>query len=181
MASRYPDFLDAGSRVFGVSVDAPAQQSAMINKLDLPFPLLSDPDRSAAIEPLGVTDPNDPRGIARPAMVLFAPGGEEAWRFVSRDFADRLPEADVLGRIRQEGWPAATQDPPEVGEIAPGEKAMPLDSLPSYLRGARFAALAMGLRHRSLGEEIAEDSKAYVAEMDRFLEAVADLRSRTPG
>ena len=28
--------------------------------LDLPFPLLADPDRSVAIEPLGLADPKDP-------------------------------------------------------------------------------------------------------------------------
>lgn len=148
----------------------------MIDKLDLPFPLLSDPDRSAAINPLDVADPNDPREIARPAMVLFAPGGEEVWRFVSRDFADRMPEDEVLDRIAEEGWSATTQDAPTIGSTEPGEKAMPLEQLPSYLRGARFAALAMGLRHKHLGQEIVDDSKAYVAEMDRFIESTSALR-----
>lgn len=153
----------------------------MIDKLDLPFPLLSDPDRSAAITPLDVADPKDPRDIARPAMVLFAPDGEEVWRFVSRDFADRMPEEKVLDRIRQEDWPATTQDAPPIGAIEPGEKAMPLDQLPSYLRGARFAALAMGLRHKDLGQEIVDDSKAYVAEMDRFIESASALRNAKSG
>ncbi len=148
----------------------------MIDKLDLPFPLLSDPDRSAAINPLDVADPNDPREIARPAMVLFAPGGEEVWRFVSRDFADRMPEDEVLDRIAEEGWSATTQDAPTIGSTEPGEAAMPLEQLPSYLRGARFAALAMGLRHKNLGQEIVDDSKAYVAEMDRFIESTSALR-----
>jgi hypothetical protein len=150
----------------------------MVDKLDLPFPMLSDPDRSGAIEPLGLTDPDDPRGISRPALVLLAPGGEEVWRFVSRDFADRLPEEEVLDRVRRAGWSATTQDRPALAAIEPGPKAMPLDALPAYFRGARFAALAMGLRHRQLGEAIAQDSKAYVAEMDRFIAAVGDLRQR---
>jgi len=37
---------------------------------------------------------------------------------------------------------------------------------------------ALGLRHKDLGEEFKEDAKAYVAEMDRYLEAVRDLRKR---
>ncbi len=176
MASHHPAFTDAGARLFGVSVDTPAQQSAMVEKLALPFPMLSDPDRSAAIDPLGLSDPDDPRELARPALVLFAPGGAEVWRWVSRDFADRLPEEDVLGRVQQEGWSATTQQRPTLGDSQPGEKAMPLEALTPYFRGARFAALAMGLRHRDLGQTIKEDSKAYVAEMDRFLDAVAELR-----
>lgn len=178
MASNHPSLLDAGTRVFGVSVDSPAQQAAMVDKLDLPFPMLSDPDRSAAIGPLDLADPDDPRGISRPALVLVAPGGEEVWRWVSRDYADRLPEAELLDRVRREGWPATTQDPPQLGEVRPGEKAMPLEALTPYFRGARFAALAMGLRHGHLDEAVKADSKAYVQEMDRYGEAVAALRER---
>ncbi len=166
-------------RLFAVSVDSPGQQTAMIEKLDLPFPLLSDPDRSRAIEPLGLSDPDDPRGISRPALVLIDPDGQEVWRFVSRDFADRMPEQDVLDRATDAGWAPTTQDRPATGEADPGQKAMPRQALTPYFRGARFAALAMGLRHRHLDESIAEDSKAYVAEMDRYLAAVQELNDPT--
>lgn len=168
-------------RIFAISVDSPEQHSAWIEKLDLPFPMLSDPDRSAIIEPMGVADPNDDREIARPAMVLITPDGDEAWRYVSRDFADRLPEDDVLERARALGLEPTSQEPPETADPEPGPRAMPLDGLPYYLRGARFAALAMGMRHRALGDEIKEDSKAYVAEMDRMLEAVQALRRSKRG
>lgn len=148
----------------------------MVDKLRLPFPLLSDPDRSAMIEPLGVADPNDDREIARPAVILLRPGGEEAWRFESRDFADRIPEDALLEQARALDLPPTAQDEPETVDPQAGPKAMTLQQLPVYFRGARFAALAMGLRHRHLGDEIKDDSKAYVAEMDRFAEA---LRQRT--
>ena len=49
-----------------------------------------------------------------------------------------------------------------------------------YLRGARFAAVAMGLPHGHHDESIKEDSKAYVAEMDRFFEDYQELRRRRP-
>jgi hypothetical protein len=178
LASHHQTFTNAGVRLFGVSVDSPGQQSAMVDKLSLPFPMLSDPDRSAAIDPLDLADPDDPRGLARPSLVLFAPGGQEVWRFVSRDFADRMPEDDVIAHVQAQGWPATTQDPPALGPIEPGEKAMPLDALPVYFRGARFAALAMGLRHGHLDASVTADSKAYVAEADRFIEAVQALRHR---
>lgn len=148
----------------------------MVQKLRLPFPLLSDPDRSAIIGPMGVADPHDDREIARPAAILLHRGGEEMWRFESRDFADRIPEDAIVEQTRALGLPPTTQDAPEIVDPQPGPKAMTLEQLPVYFRGARFAALAMGLRHRHLGDEVKDDSKAYVAQMDRFTEA---LRQRT--
>lgn len=150
----------------------------MMEKLSLPFPLLSDPDRSEAIEPFGVADPKDERHISRPAMVLVTSDGEEAWRFVSRDFADRLPEEEALARAKELGLGPTDQGPPHSGKPAPGPRALSLEALPYYLRGARFAALAMGLRHGHHDESIKDDSKAYVAEMDRYIEAIQDLRHR---
>ena len=144
----------------------------MVAKLRLPFPLLSDPDRSGTIRPLGVVDEKDERRIARPATVLVRPDGDEAWRYVSRDFADRLPEEQVVEQARSLGLPATTQDPPEVVDPQPGAKALTPPELLVYFRGARFAALAMGLRHGHLGDDVKDDSKAYVAEMDRFSEAM---------
>lgn len=153
----------------------------MVEKLSLPFPLLSDPDRSRAIGPFGVIDSKDRRQLSRPAMVLVGTDREERWRFVSRDFAERLPEEDALDRARALGLSAVDQQPPAPGDAAPGPRAMPFDQLLTYFRGARFAALAMGLRHGHLDESIKEDSKAYVAEMDRFAEAVKELKERRSG
>lgn len=170
--------MDAGARLFAVSIDDPGRNAAMVSKLGLPFPILSDPDRSVMIEPYGVADAKDDRDLARPATVLMGPGGEEVWRFVSRDFADRLPEDEVLETVRDMGWLPVSQEPPEPGDPRPGPRAMSIEALTPYFRGARFAALAMGLRHRPLGEEIADDSKAYVAQMDRFIGEVAELRER---
>ena len=149
--------------------------------LRIPFPLLSDPDRSLAIEPFGVADTNDPRNLARPAMIVVDSAGNERFRFVSRDYADRLPEDDVLDVVHGLGLGPTTQSAPTPGTPEPGERAMPLDGLPYYLRGARFAVQALGLRHKDLGEEFKKDAKAYVAEMDRYLEAVRALRKRVGG
>lgn len=150
----------------------------MIEKLSLPFPIMSDPDRSIIIEPEGLADPNDRRNISRPAMVLLAPGGDERWRYVSRDFADRLQNDVVLEEVQKLDLPPTTQSAPETGTAVPGPTAMPLAGLSFYLKGARFAALTMGLRHKDLGDDLKDDSKAYVAEMDMMLEAIAELNDR---
>ena len=150
----------------------------MVEKLDLPFPLLSDPDRSGAIEPLGVADPKDERKIALASLVLVDAGGNEAWRFISRDYADRMPENDVLEHARKLGLGPTTQRAPVPGTPEPGDRAYPVDMLPYYFRGARFAALAIGRRYKDLSDELKADTKAYVEETDRYFAEIVALRRR---
>ena len=150
----------------------------MVEKLKLPFPMLSDPDRSRAIVPYGLADHRDPRRVALPALVAALPGGEEAYRFVARDFADRLPEAVLLESLSSHELPPTTQPPPTPGRPEPGPRAVPLRALVPYFRGGHYAALSLGMRHRGLGEEFKDDAKAFVAEMDRFVDAVRALRDR---
>ncbi len=154
--------------MFGISIDSPGQNSAMIEKLNLPFPILSDPDRSAAIAPYGVADPKDPREIAVPAVVGVAPDGDEAFRIVASDFADRPTEDTVVDHLRALDLPPTTQDRPATGPAEPGPRAMPVSTLRPYWRGARFAAVALKMRH----PEIGADSDRYVAQMDRYTEAL---------
>ena len=165
-------------RIATVDVDSPGQHAAMIEKLELPFPMLSDPDRNLAVAPFGVVDEHDARNLARPSMFLIDTDGEERFRFVSRDFADRYPEDDVLAEAEALDLPPTTAEQLNQGTPEPGPSAMPFEGLFFYMRGARFAALAMGLRHKDLGESIKEDSKAYVATMDRMMEHVKALHKR---
>ena len=155
----------------GVSVDAPEQNAALVESLRLPFPVLSDPDRSLAVEPFGVADPNDERNIARPAMILVAPGGDEVFRFESRDFADRLAEDAIIAELRNLELSPTTQDLPRRGTPVPGRTAMRFDQLYTYFRGARFAAVAMTRRR----PEIEDEADVFVEQMDRYLENVKRL------
>ncbi len=150
----------------------------MLQKLALPFPLLSDPDRELLIGPMGLANPTDVRNIALPAMVLLDPAGDERWRFVSRDFADRLPEDEVLDAMKQLALPSTSQEMPAEGQAEPGPSAMPFEGLSTYFRGAKFAAQAMGLRHAHLDDSVKVDSKAYMAEMDRFIAALKETAER---
>lgn len=177
LAFRHHEFLEAGFRVVAIDVDSPDQHAAMVEKLRLPFPMLSDPDRSRAIFPYGLGDDRDPRQVARPALVAADPTGAEVYRFVARDYADRLPEDDVLGVLRSLGLSPTTQATPTPGSPRPGPRAMPVRAMIPYFRGGRFSVLALGMRHRHISEDFKADAKAFVAEMDRFVEAVKHLRS----
>jgi hypothetical protein len=178
MAQRHDEFLERGGRLFAISADTPGQNAAMIEKLGLTFPILADPDRDRAVTPLGFADEKDPRQISRPGTLIVTPDGEIAHRTVGRDFADRPHEDDLLGALAELGLEPTTQDPPEVGEPEPGEKAMSFDALFPYYRGARFAVLALRGRHRELGEEFRDDAKAYMEMVDRYLEAMSAVGER---
>ena len=152
----------------------------MIEKLNLPFLMLSDPDRSLAIIPYGVADEHDSRNIAVPATIVIGADGSEVWRRVSRDPPDRPIEDEALKVVRGLSLDPVHQPPPTPGTPEPGPYAMPFPELRSYYRGAKFAALAMGRRY----PEAADDSNVYAALMDRYMENVTAmyriLREKSP-
>ena len=172
---RHPEFLERGVRLFGLSADTPGQNAAVMEKLDLSFPLLSDEDRQAAITPLGFDDENDPRKISRPGLVVIDPGGNIVHREEGRDYADRPDEDQLLDVLDSLGFSPTSQDPPEIGTAEPGERAIPLKAIPHYLRGVKFATLALRSRYRDLSDEFKDDTKAYAQMVDRYLEAISTV------
>ena len=146
----------------------------MIDKLMLPFPMLSDEDRSQVIAPWGLANPTDRRNLAFPALVIVTPDHEEAYRWVSRDFAFRLPEDDVLEVLAGLGLPATTQERPRLGPIQAGPSATPVRAMAPYFRGARSGAVALGSRR----VEIAHDVEFFTTQMDRYSQGVRDLKAR---
>ena len=124
---------------------------------------------------MGFSNSIDPRNIALPGTVIVGTDGVEAFRWESRDFADRITEDDVLTALARLAAPATSQPAPKLGFAEPGPKAMPLDQMGPYFRGARFAAQALGLRHKDHYPAIKDDSKAYIAEMDRYFAAYKAL------
>jgi len=147
------------------------QQAALVESLSLPFPVLSDPDRTGAIGPYGLSDEKDRRNIARPAMVVVAPDGEEALRIVSRDYADRPTEDSVVAAVVALQLPPTSQEPPLVGPTQPGPAAFKFEQMVPYFRGARFAANAMGGRF----PEARQEATAFMEQVDRYVDAAKAL------
>jgi len=178
LAERHPEFLDRGARLYGLSADPPEQYAAVMQKLALTFPILSDEDRQAAITPLGFADEKDPRQISRAGLVIIDPEGNIVHRAESRDYADRPDEDDLLAVLDGLGLDPTTQAPPEMGEAVHGEKAIPFEGIPHYLRGAKFAALAIRSRHRGISDDFKDDAKRYVQMVDRYLGALSAVEGR---
>ena len=77
-----------------ICVDTVEQNLAMVNKLLLPFPVLSDPD-AQVIEPWGVLNAAE-RGIAKPALFLVLPDWSVPFSYVGEDFTDRPTDEELL-------------------------------------------------------------------------------------
>lgn len=178
LATRHHEFLAAGARLFAITADTPPQNSFVMTDLALPFPLLSDPDREKAITPLGFADEKDPRLISRPGSIVVAPGGEETWRYLGRDYADRPHEDLLLEKVADLGLPAVDQDDPALGAAERGPSSTSTKALPTYFRGSKFAALALRNRYRSLGDEFSDDTKRHVQMTDRYIEAISAAAER---
>lgn len=91
-------FLSAGVSVAGISVDPVANNLAMVEKLLLPFPLLSDPE-GRVVKEWGVWSDGE-GGIARPAIFALRRDGSIAWRYVGIDFADRPTDDELFASLR---------------------------------------------------------------------------------
>src|SRR5436189_5503800 len=78
----------------GISVDLIANNHAMVEKLLLPFHLLSDPEGRVIKEWSVWTDAGG--GIARPAILAIRPDGTMGWRYVGRDLSDRPTDDEVV-------------------------------------------------------------------------------------
>jgi peroxiredoxin len=100
-------FERAGLQVAAIVVDEPSKNLAMVEKLLLPFPILSDPE-AKVIHAYEVWNPGD-GGVAKPALFLVRPDSTVAFEYVGTDFADR-PDDDELF--------AAVDVGKEVGEVS---------------------------------------------------------------
>ena len=97
-ARQYDRFREHGAEITAISVDSPEQNRAMIEKLMLPFTLVSDPDGDAAIKPYGLWD--EKGRIAIPAIVAVSRDGKVRWFYRGRDFADRPANEDLFAALR---------------------------------------------------------------------------------
>ena len=87
-----------GVSLAGISVDPVENNHAMVEKLLLPFPLLSDGD-GRVIKEWEVWNDGD-GGIAKPAIFAIRTDGALAWKYVGRDYADRPTDDELFDSLR---------------------------------------------------------------------------------
>lgn len=126
----------------------------------LPFPIVSDPVGEEIIKPLDLFNPNERGGIGIPAILVFAPGGQQIYRYQGRDFTDRPDDQDILDAL--DLLHLDPLDPPPEAwepEVEPEEDpgAFGTQFLGTYMRAVMLAtgALASRLTNESDREEAA--------------------------
>ena len=55
--------------------------------------------------------------------------------------------------------------------MARGDRPLPFEQLEPYMRGARFAAVALGRRHGAHDPDLADDVARYVEMAERYRQA----------
>ena len=85
----------------GIVVDPAENNAAMVDKLLLPFPILSDPE-GRVIKEYGVWSDGE-GGIAKPSLFLVQPDRSIAFSYVGEDFADRPSDDELFGAVAAMG------------------------------------------------------------------------------
>jgi hypothetical protein len=159
----------------------------MVDKLDLPFHLLSDP-RGDLIKHCGLW--NNEEGVSEPAIVALDKSGTVRYLYSGgSDFADRPQEESllyILDRVGSESDEEYGGGEPEIRisaeeaeneTVRPDKPVIALEQLKPYYRGVYFATVSMNkklVEEGLQGESIAKRVNAYQALVTEYNEAIQE-------
>jgi hypothetical protein len=159
----------------------------MVDKLDLPFPLLSDP-RGDLIKHCGLW--NDEEGVSEPAILALDKSGTVQYLYSGgSDFADRPQEESllyILDRVGAESDEEYGGDEPEIQisaeeaekeTVRPDKPVIALEQLKPYYRGVYFATVSMNKKlvdEGLQGESIAKRVNGYQALVTEYNAAIQE-------
>jgi len=159
-----------------------ADNAAMVQKLLLPFPLLSDPN-GALIQRFGLW--NAEERIAVPSIIVVDQAGTIIYRYAGHDFADRPGDAEVLtalarterGGTYEDGAPQIQVAPDEAQHsVGPDRRAMSLEELLPYYQGAFFSSEALKGR---LGDRGEHEAVSEISSFQGMVRAYRDALRET--
>lgn len=140
-------------RIAGISVDPPGHSVAMVEKLELPFPLLSDA-RGELSQLYGLW--NEKEGVAVPSIIVVGRSGEIRHLYSGSDFADRPGDAEIFETLdglegsgeygETETQVSISSEEAEEESVRPEKPAMTLEQLGPYYRGVYFTTVAFKKR-----------------------------------
>ena len=158
-----------------------------MDKLDLPFHLLSDP-RGELTRLCDLW--NDEEGVSEPAIVALNESGTIQYLYSGgTDFADRPQEEPllyILDRVGTESDEEYGVDEPEIEisaeaaeneTVRPDKPAITLEQLKPYYRGVYFATVSMNKKlvdEGLQGENIAKRVNGYQALVSEYNAAIRE-------
>ncbi|PLS83793.1 MAG: hypothetical protein CYG60_21305 [Actinobacteria bacterium] len=164
---------------------------AMVEKLDLPFPLLSD----AKGELSKLYDLWSAReGVAVPAILVIDRSGAVRYVYKGSDFADRSgddPILETLDGMAGEEASSAEKDAPaevslsadeaEASTVRPERPPMSLEQLVPYYRGVYFTTVALKKRFAGMepgGRQAFDEVDRYQGMTSGYMEAIRETRKQ---
>jgi hypothetical protein len=164
----------------------------MVEKLDLPFHLLSDP-RGELIKHCDLW--NDEEGVSEPAIVALDKSGTVQYLYSGgADFADRPQEESllyILDKVDAEsdedyggGEPEihVSADEAENETVRPEKPVIALEQLKPYYRGVYFATVSMnkklvdeGLQGESIAKRV-NDYQRLVSEYNAAIQETLEVK-----
>ena len=174
-ARQIEEFEKRGVQIAGISVDPPSNNAGMVGKLQLPFPLLSDPEGELA-RLFGLWD--DEERLPAPSVVVVDQTGEVRYLYRSNDFADRPTDEEVFAAIegigagieRITGGPEVQLGATRASErsVRPDKRPMELEELTSYYKGV---LRTIAILHGRFGEW-GRSGKRALREVDAYQQMV---------
>lgn len=176
MATDEGRFARAGAEILAIGADSRSRSDALATRWHLPFPVLADPDGSLALRSLGLWNDEEHGGIAAVGTVVLFPDGQERWRELGRDVADRPDHDTVLAVVSSLRLPPLVPLPElVVTEGEAGPDAFPAWAFDAYFNGARVATAA--LRRRLVREDDRREAQRVSQLAARYLEAWSRWRT----
>jgi len=159
----------------------------MVEKLNLPFHLLSDP-RGEVIKHCGLW--NDEEGVSEPAIVALDKSGTIQYLYSGgTDFADRPQEESllyILDKVHAESDEEYSGGEPEIQisaqeaeneTVRPEKPVIALEHLKPYYRGVYFATVSMNKKlvdEGLQGKSIAKKVSGYQALVTEYNAAIQE-------
>jgi peroxiredoxin len=181
-AREIEEFERHGVQVVGISVDPPANNAGMVGKLQLPFPLLSDPEGELARH-FGLWNADE--GLPLPSVVVVDQSGEVGYLYKGSDFADRPTNEEVFAAI--EGFESSIEritGGPEIQlgatrarerSVRPDKPPMELEELTSYYKGVLRTIVILKERFGGWGrsgKQALNEVDAYQQMVRRYIKAL---------
>ena len=149
----------------------------MVQKLVLPFPLLSDP-QGALSQCFGLWNADE--RIAVPAIALVDQAGSIVYLYAGQDFADRPGDVaifEAVDRLKRGG--TCSDEAPRIQvtadearqSVGPDKRATTLQELVPYYRGAFSASVTLKGRLKKTGEH---DAGSEISSYQRMVRQYRD-------